>query len=149
MVRVPLLNTITSGYPAEVGADGKAKANVTASLVLPRGRAAVDAAATVVDDSMELQGNGGYSRGDIVLLARDEKVRNGSTVFVVYTQREKKQALLRQIVLEQGDHVVLQPLNKDYPLEFLSQDDLDAVYRVVGRLEMFESAPVDMKVQTG
>lgn len=149
MARVPLLNTVTSGYPAEVGADGKAKANVTASLVLPRGRVGVDAAATVVDDSMELQGNGGYSRGDVVLLARDEKVRNGSTVFVVFTQREKKQALLRQIVLEQGDHVVLQPLNKDYPLEFLTQDDLDVVYRVVGKVEMFESAAVDMKVQTG
>lgn len=146
MARVPLLNTVTSGYPAEIGADGKAKPNVNASLVLPRGRVGVEAAATVVDDSMELQGAAGYSRGDVVLLTKDEKIRNGSTAFVVFSVRDKRQALLRQVMLEQGDHIVLQPLNKEFPLEFLTHDDVDAVYRVVGKIEMFESAVVDMKV---
>jgi SOS-response transcriptional repressor LexA len=43
-------------------------------------------------------------------------------------------------MLEQGDHLVLQPLNKEYPLEFLTQDDVDAVYRVVGKIEISEMA---------
>jgi phage repressor protein C with HTH and peptisase S24 domain len=49
-------------------------------------------------------------------------------------------------MLEQGDNIVLQPLNKDYPLEFLTHDDIDAVYRVVGKIEMFETASLDVKV---
>ena len=49
-------------------------------------------------------------------------------------------------MLEQGDHIVLQPLNKEFPLEFLTHDDVDAVYRVVGRVEMLESAGVDVEI---
>jgi transcriptional regulator with XRE-family HTH domain len=144
--RIPLLNTVTSGYATEVGSDGNIKPNVNASLVLPRGRSSIDAAATVVDDSMEQTGSPGFTRGDVVLLAKEEKIRNGSIAFVVFSLREKRQALLRQIMIEQGDHLVLQPLNKEFPLEFLTHDDIDAVYRVSGKVEMFESAVVDLKV---
>jgi transcriptional regulator with XRE-family HTH domain len=145
LARVSLLNTVTSGYPADVGSDGKVRAAVSASLVLPKGRISVDAAVTVVDDSMVQQGSGGFNRSDVVLLVRDEKIRNGAVAFVVFSLRGKRQALLRQVMVEQGDNIVLQPLNKEYPLEFLAHDDMDAVYRVVGKIEMFDSALVEMK----
>jgi len=145
LVQVTLLNTLRSGYPGELGADGRPRPTVKATLVLPRSRAAVELAATVVDDSMELQGGPGFSRGDVVLLAREEKMRSGSCVFILYKTRQKSQGLVRQIVLEQGENVVLQPLNKEYPLEFLTHDDVDAVYRVVGRIGLLEPVTADVK----
>jgi transcriptional regulator with XRE-family HTH domain len=146
LVQVSLLNTLESGYPVELGADGRPRPTTNATLVLPKGRSAVELAATVADDSMEQQAGPGYSRGDVVLLGREEKMRSGSVVFVLYKARQKSQGLVRQIMLEQGDNIVLQPLNKEYPLEFLTHDDIDAVYRVVGKIEMFETAVLDVKV---
>jgi transcriptional regulator with XRE-family HTH domain len=147
LVTVPLLNTLATGYAGDLASDGRPKPAVRASLVLPKSRGAVDFAATVCDDSMAQPGGAAsFSRGDVVLLAREEKIRNGSIVYIVFTVRQKPQALVRQVMLEQGDHIVLQPLNKEYPLEFLTHDDVDAVYRVVGKVEMFEPSPVDAKV---
>lgn len=144
--RVPLLNTVSSGYAAELGVDGRVKPAVSAMLVLPKSRVPLESAVTVCDDSMEQQGGPGFSRGDVVLLTKEEKIRNGSMVYIVFSLRQKRQGLVRQVMLEQSDHIVLQPLNKEYPLEFLTHDDVDAVYRIVGKVEMFESAGVDMKI---
>lgn len=146
VVTVPLLNTLATGYTAELSADGRPKPAVRTSLVLPKGRGPVEFAATICDDSMTQAGGTSFARGDVVLLAREEKVRNAAIVYIVFTLRGKRQALVRQVMLEQGEHVVLQPLNKEYPLEFLTHDDVDAVYRVVGKIEMFEPAVLDAKV---
>jgi transcriptional regulator with XRE-family HTH domain len=146
LAQVPLLNTTDSGYPVELGADGRPKPTVNATLVLPKGRHAPELAATVTDDSMEQQAGPSCSRGDVVLLVREEKIRNGALVFILYKTRQKSQGVVRQIMLEQGDNIVLQPLNKEYPLEFLTHDDIDAVYRVVGKIELFETATHDVKV---
>ncbi|HLF94077.1 MAG TPA: helix-turn-helix domain-containing protein [Planctomycetota bacterium] len=146
LARIPLLNTVASGYSSELAGDGKVRPAVTATLVLPRSRVTPEVAATVCDASMEQQAGPSFSRGDVVLLTREEKIKNGSVVYMVYSMRQKRQALIRQVMLEQGDHIVLQPLNKEFPLEFLTHDDVDAVYRVVGKVEMFESAGVDVKL---
>lgn len=140
LARVPLLNTVASGYAGELAADRRPKPLLDAVLVLPKTRAAVEFAATLCDDSMEQQAGPSFSRGDVVLLAREDKIRNGSVVYIIYSVRDKRQGLVRQVMLEQGDHLVLQPLNKEYPLEFLTQDDVDAVYRVVGKIEISEMA---------
>ena len=143
---VVLLNTVATGLASDLGADGRVKPAVNAMLALPKSRLPLECAATVCDDSMEQQGGAGFSRGDVVLLTKEEKIRNGSMVYIVFSLRQKRQALVRQVMLEQGDHIVLQPLNKEFPLEFLTHDDVDAVYRVVGKVEMFESSGVDVKV---
>ena len=119
---------------------------VDASIVLPRSRTAVEFAATLCDDSMEHQGSPSFSRGDIVLLAKEEKFRNGAIVYIMYSTRQKRQALIRQVMLEQGEHLVLQPFNKDYPLEFLTHDDVDVVYRVAGRIEIFDRVTAQLSV---
>lgn len=146
LARIALLNTVESGYAAELGADGRPRPAVKALLVLPKERCAAELAATLVDDSMEQPSEPSFSRGDVVLLQREEKIRSGSIVYILFKTRSKTQALVRQVMLEQGENIVLQPLNKEYPLEFLTQDDVDAVYRVVGKIEMFEPAKVDMNV---
>lgn len=146
LARIPLLNTVESGYAAELGADGRPRPAVKALLVLPKGRMAAEVAVTVVDDSMEQQAEPSFSRGDVLLLQREEKIQSGSLVYMVFKTRAKSQALVRQVMLEQGENIVLQPLNKEFPLEFLTQDDVDAVYRVVGKIEMFEPVKVDVNV---
>jgi transcriptional regulator with XRE-family HTH domain len=139
VVSIPLLNTAATGYSLELEPGGAPKPLVNQTLILPRGRGALDLAATVCDDSMEQQTGPSFSRGDIVLLRREEKLRSGSIVYIVFNDRQKRQTLLRQVMVEQGDHIVLQPLNKEFPLEFFTHDDVDVAYRVVGRIEMFES----------
>lgn len=139
---VPLLNTAETGYASELGEDGKPKSLVDKSLSLPNFGAAVACAATICDASMEQPEGPSFARGDVVLLAPESKIVNGAVVYVVFSTRERRRALVRQVMLEQNDHVVLQPLNKDFPLEFLTSDDLDAVYRVVGKIEWYEGAPI-------
>ncbi len=140
---IPLLNTVATGYPLEVDSGRAPRPLVDARLVLPGAPAAGLVAATVTDNSMEAPEGPSFARGDLVLLAPEPKVRNGSIVFVLFNARDRKLALLRQVMLEQNEHVVLQPLNKDYPLEFLTHDDIDVMYRVVGHLQVFEPSVLE------
>jgi SOS-response transcriptional repressor LexA len=144
--RIPLLNTTATGYPCDLGADGRVKPAVNATMVLPKSPVPIEFAATVCDDSMKQPVGPGFSRGDMVLLTREEKIRNGSVVYIVVTLRQKRQAFIRQVTLEQGDRIVLQPLNKEFPTEVVTHDDVDAAYRVVGKIEMFDSVGVDVNV---
>jgi len=146
LVSIPLLNTVESGYAAELGPDGRPRPAVGATLLLPKARVNPEFAATVVDDSMEQQAGPSFSRGDVVFLRKADKIVSGSVVFILFKTRQKSQALVRQVMLEQGENIVLQPLNKEYPLEFLTQDDVDAVYAVVGRIERFEAVSMDVNV---
>ena len=144
-VALPLLNTVSSGYPTEI-ADGRPRPLTTTVLSLPRGKADPQFAATVCDNSMEQSEGFSISKGDMVFLAPVSRVKNGSVVFVVFNSKGRRNALIRQVMLEQNEHVVLQPLNKDYPLEFLTHDDIDAMFRVVGRLEVYADSAVDSTV---
>ena len=137
LMKVPLVNSPGSPLPAELGPDNRPKSSTGAILLLPKGKALVDLAVSLPDDSMEGAGNSGLSRGTVVLLVREEKLRSGSLVYMVFKARGKSQGLVRQVMLEQGDNIVLQPLNKEFPLEFLTHDDVDAAYRVVGKIESF------------
>lgn len=145
LVRVPLLCTTETGYTAELSVDGRVKPAVGAVLTLPRVSKAIDAAAAVCDDAMNQPGGAGLTRGDVVLLRKEEKVHSGSVIYVVFTTRQKRRALVRQAVVEHGEQIVLQPLNKEYALEFLTQDDVDAVYRVVGKIGMFDRTSSEVK----
>ena len=146
LASVPLLNTVESGYAAELSSERRPRPAVQATLLIPKGRVTPDFAATVVDDSMEQQTGPSFTRGDVLLLRRAEKIVSGSLVYIVFKTRQKSQALIRQVMLEQGENIVLQPLNKEYPLEFLTQDDVDAVYGVTGKIDLFEPVSVDVKV---
>ena len=146
VVSVPLVNTLDTGYVADLTSDGRLKPAVQATLVLPRLSPVPELAATICDAAMNLGDATGFARGEVVLLAREEKLVSGRLVYAVYTTRRKRQAQVRQLMLDKSDHVVLQPLNREYSLEFLSQDDLDAVYRVVGRIGAVEGSPVKSRV---
>ncbi len=144
LMTVPLINTVSDGYPAELTAKGRLEIPACSSLVLPQGKA--ELAATVCDDSMEEVSPRGLSRGDVVLLSRLNKLRSGIVAYVVFTARHRRRALLRNVVLEEEGRVVLQPLNKEYSAEFLRGDDVEAVYLVVGKIEMYKKAFVEAAV---
>ena len=143
---LPLLNTVATGYPTELDASGAPKPLADGALRLPALPVQTAAAATVCDNSMEAAEGFSLSKGDIVFLAPENKPKHGSVVFVVFKSKERPSALIRQVMLEQSDHIILQPLNKEYPLEFLVHDDIEVLYRVVGRLEVYQDLVVDSKV---
>ncbi|MBI4563740.1 MAG: helix-turn-helix domain-containing protein [Planctomycetes bacterium] len=147
-VAVPLLNTLETGYPTEVDATSREpKPLVSTTLVLPRLSFQPSFAAMVCDKSME--GHEGISipRGSLVFLEPEPKVRQGAIVFVLFDAEGRRRSFIRQILLGDNEQVILQPLNRDYPQEFVrSQDDIHALYRVVGRLELFETRPVETRV---
>lgn len=136
---IPLLNTIDTGYATELRPDGTLQPLTQHSIGLPRNGTVVSYAATLCDSSMEPGDGAGFSRGDVVLLTPEVGALNGAVVYAVFKAREKRRALVRQVMLEQNDQVVLQPLNKDYPLEFLTRADVEAAYRVVGKIEWYHN----------
>ena len=137
---VLLLNTIATGYPTDLDGARVPKALTADALTLPSLPVKPEYALTVCDNSMEAPEGYSLSKGDLVLLAPEPKIRHGAVVFVIFNARERRQAVVRQVMLEQNEHVVLQPLNKDYPLEFLTHDDIDAIFRVVGHLQTYDVA---------
>ena len=143
---VPLLNTVATGFPVDLDASGAPTPLVDASLSLPPLEIRPRFAATVCDNSMEAPEGFSLAKGDIILLAPEPRLKHGSIVFIVFKSKDKASAVVRQVMLEQNDHIILQPLNKEFPLEFLVHDDIEAMYRVVGRLEVFQDLVVDSKV---
>jgi len=86
-----------------------------------------------------------HGRSDIILLSKENKVLAGAVVHIVWTAREKRRALVRQALPDQGDQIVVQPWNKEHALEFLTHADVDAIYRMVGRVGMFDPAPSEIR----
>jgi transcriptional regulator with XRE-family HTH domain len=139
---LPLLNTSGVDYPTEVDESGSPRPLADARLSLPGVGVEATCAATLVDNSMEAPEGFSLSKGDVVLLAPETKLKHGSVVFVIFKAKDKSMGLVRQVMLEQNEHIILQPLNKEFPLEFLAQDDIEAMYRVVGRIEVYHDLVV-------
>lgn len=134
---LPLLNTVETGYTRRLDAQGRLEPEegVRAGQVGPL------YAATVTDDSMENAGGFSLSRGDVVLLSPAGKIESGGVYYVVYSSKESQQAVVRQVFLDENRNYVLQPSQKDRPLEFLPQDDVDALFVVVGWVHARGVAP--------
>ncbi|MBI3856415.1 MAG: hypothetical protein HY293_12070 [Planctomycetes bacterium] len=137
VISVRLLNPDGQPYPSELDADGALRPAGNTRLVLPRSRPAPEFAALVNDDSMDSADLPRYRRGEAVLLCRAPRADRSAVFYVVFRTREGIRALIRQAMPEGKGALVLQPLNDRFPLEFLEQGDILAVYRVVGRIEMF------------
>lgn len=141
LVSVRLLNPDGEPYPAEVGLDGAPRAFGNARLVLPRRRPAPEFAAIINDDAMDRDQLPTYHRGDVVLLARtDGRLTQRTLVYAIYESKEGVRAAVREAVPERSGDLVLQPYAESYPLVFLPADDVVALFRVVGKIEMFATS---------
>lgn len=137
LVSVRLLNPDGQPYPSEV-VDGLPRAYGNARLVLPRRRPAPEFAATIVDDAMDRPEVPSYRRGDVVLLARSTvDVSRPTVVYAIYEDREGPRAVVREAIPEKNGAIVLQPYADRQPLVYVEADDLIAIYRVIGKIEMF------------
>lgn len=138
LIPVRLLNPDGQPYPSEVGVDGLPRAYGNARLVLPRRRPAPEFAATIVDDAMDRPELPCYRRGDVVLLARmPQPLSRPTVVYAVYKDREGPRAAVRQGIPEKNGAIVLQPYADRQPLVYVEPGDLLAIYRVIGKIEMF------------
>jgi len=137
VISVRLLNPDGSPYPAELDGDGALRPAGNTRLVLPRTRPAPEFAALINDDSMDSGDRPRCRRGDAVLLSRAARVDRAGVVYIVFQDRDGARALIRKAVPEEKGALVLQPLNEKFPLEFIEAREILAVYRTVGRIEMF------------
>ena len=83
-----------------------------------------------------------YRRGDVVLLSKTPKLDRSSVVYIVFKAREGLRALLREARPDKGGDLVLQPYAESFPLEFVEKKEIVALYRVVGKIEMFVAGMV-------
>ena len=133
---VRLLNPDAQPYPAELDGDGVLRPAGNTRLVLPRSRPAPEFAAVINDDSMDQAELPRYRRGDVILVSRAPRLERSSLVYIVFQAREGARALFRKAIPEKGA-IVLHPLNEHFPLEFIEDDEMLSLYRIVGRIEMF------------
>ncbi len=142
LISIRLLNPNSEAYPAELGTDGCPLSVGNARLVLPRTRPAPDFAAILTDDSMDREALPSYRRGDVVLLSKTPRLDRSSVVYIVFKAREGLRALLREARPDKTGDLVLQPYAESFPLEFIEKKEIVAMYRVVGRIEMFVAGMV-------
>jgi transcriptional regulator with XRE-family HTH domain len=133
---VTLLNTVGTGYPTDIeGAIPKSL--VECWISLPQLNPNQHLALTVIDNSMLGDDQRGYGEGDVAILDRTETPSDGDCVYVIYNTREGRAGALRQVLQQEGENLVLQPFNKQHSLHFLNQDDVEAVFRVVGKVAFY------------
>ncbi|MBI2930732.1 MAG: helix-turn-helix domain-containing protein [Planctomycetes bacterium] len=139
---IPLLNTLDTGYAADLLGEGRPKALTASKLTLPHPKLDIHYAATVLDNAMESANGHSLSKGDFVLLGPAKKLAAGGTYYLIFRQKGVRRALIRLVQIESDERVTLHPLNKEFPVETVTQDDIDAYFRVVGRVALFENSAV-------
>jgi transcriptional regulator with XRE-family HTH domain len=137
LVSVRLLNPDNQPYPAQLTHDGAPRPFGNARLVLPRSRPAPEFAAIIVDDAMDREELPSYRRGDVVLLSRLPKLDRPMIVYAVYRAKEGQRAVVREAVPEKNGDLILRPYAERHPMEFVEADEIVALFRVVGRIEMY------------
>jgi len=135
-VRIPLLNAPGTGYPLQLDDRGRIQPLVHASIELPRWIVHdLDAALIIQEESMAHPERGGLRPGDLALL-RQEAIRSEADDFLLLSGVG---SMVRHVVVESAQRVVLQPLNPNHPRKVVRKADVNAFYRVVGRVRYFDS----------
>ncbi len=110
-LRIPLLNAPGTGYPLQLDDEGRFRPLVHAFVELPNSIARdLDAALIIQEESMA-DPDDGLRPGDLALL-RQEPVRSGSDAFILLSGVG---SMVRHVVVESAQRVVLQPLNPSHP----------------------------------
>ncbi|OHB76941.1 MAG: hypothetical protein A2Z34_10935 [Planctomycetes bacterium RBG_16_59_8] len=141
MHKVPLLNSYVSGLPKECDNQGNIKPLINATAVVPKGKYPISYLMIMADDSMKNNDPiRNLHKGTLVSLSKSEKPQQGDVVFAIYTKNGKKNACVRVLRNAQGSKIVLHPLNSKYAAETVDRDDVDVLYRVIGKRHYFCSA---------
>lgn len=131
-VRIPLLNGPGTGYPLDVDDHGRIQPLVHAALELPRTiTAPLDAALIIQEASMAHPGRAGLNPGDIALLRHEPQILSGADAFLIL---DGIGSMVRHVVVERGNRVVLQARNPNHPRKVVRKADVKAFYHVAGRI---------------
>jgi len=127
-VRVPLINRVAAGYPADF-TDLDYPARIAYAYVDAPGVEDPDAfAATVVGSSMLPE----YREGDVVIFSPLADVADGCDCFA-RLEPDHESTFKRVFFEEGGRRVRLQPLNPDFPARTLDREQVAGLYRAVSR----------------
>jgi transcriptional regulator with XRE-family HTH domain len=136
---VPLLNSVALGYPGRIAANGFPEPLCTDRLAVPGVHPTQTFAVTVCGNALVSEEGLSFKEGDIALVSRAGKVEDGDFVFAVYVEKGQRQGQVRQVMLQDGETVALQATNRTHPVIFVKRTDLDGLYKVIGRIEIFSS----------
>jgi hypothetical protein len=137
VVRIPLLNTLETGYSTEVEEQGRIRPLVDVPLEIPKTRPPATEAATLCDDSMERERGASFPRGCIVLLRHLKRLVSGAVVYVVHGKAGENAAALGVLSLCAGKPITLRPFNPGHPGRVLIRARVLAACKIVGKIEMF------------
>jgi transcriptional regulator with XRE-family HTH domain len=135
---IPLLNSVGQGYPNRIGAGGVPESQSRDQIQIPGLSSTQAFAITVCGDDLAGEGDKGFKEGDIAVVARSGRVADEDVAFAIYSEKGQRQALLRQVKLQDGETVALQSMNRNHPIVYIKRGDMDGLFKVIGRIAFFQ-----------
>jgi phage repressor protein C with HTH and peptisase S24 domain/DNA-binding XRE family transcriptional regulator len=132
--RVPIINRVTAGYPAEFTDLGYPAGVADDYIGAPPGLEDANAfAVRVVGDSMAPR----YREGDIVLFSPAMAVQSGDDCYVRFAPecREAQGATFKRVYFDGRSTVRLQPRNGQYPPTVVPLEQVTGIYKAAYRYE--------------
>jgi transcriptional regulator with XRE-family HTH domain len=136
---IPLLNAVSQGYPNRIGSNGFPDPLSKDRIALPGVHPTQTFAVTVCGNALVSEEGTSFKEGDIAIVSRSGKVEDGDFVFAVYAEKGQRQGQLRQVMLQDGETIALQATNRNHPIVFVKRGDMDGMFKVIGRIELFLS----------
>ena len=132
---VPILGTLSSGYPSTFDAIGRPTGEPEDFLYLPSVVDPTAFAVEVLGDSMESAVQPSFAEGDLAVFA-DGQVKSRDFALVRRSARESiggsaGEVALRQVFFEPQGRVRLQPLNLQYGAEYCHREEILGMWRLV------------------
>jgi transcriptional regulator with XRE-family HTH domain len=134
---IPLLNTVSLGYPGRIASNGFPESLCSDRIALPGIHPTQTFAVTVCGNALVSEDGACFKEGDLALVSRSGKVDDGDYVFAIFSEKGQRQGQLRQVMLQDGETVALQATNRNHPIIFVKRGDLDGMFKVIGKVELF------------
>jgi len=131
---VPIIGSVSGGYPQEFSADGMPIDDVSEFVFVPRLDDNKAFALHCIGDSMTNASAPSFVEGDILVFSPKAQVQNRDFVFV---RSERNKPLFRQIIFDPNAWIRLQPLNLDYPPIICNREEVIATFKMVASIRKY------------
>ena len=124
---VPIIGSVSGGYPQEFSADGLPIDDVDDFVFMPRLDDDKAFALYCVGDSMTSGAVPSFDEGDILVFSSKLQVGNRDFVFA---RTERNKPVFRQIIFDPNAWIRLQPLNLNYPPIVCNREEVISTFRL-------------------
>ncbi|TET38478.1 MAG: helix-turn-helix domain-containing protein [Planctomycetota bacterium] len=131
---IPIINTLSSGYPTEFAKEGVPLGEVDDYIFLPRIDDKHAFAIYVIGDSMTQDQAPSFREGDIAAFASKVEIKSRDFVFA---RIEGERPTFRQVFFDPNGTIRLQPLNRNYAPSIFHREEIIDWWRLVGHIERF------------